>query len=99
MRASLRRRDASGLELVDPLAATEWLNANGVAVLRAGKRAFSIEAEPGVLASTLHVELRPGQAAVIPIDQSATPLGRWFDLIEVAPPPLLFTRPTLSGVN
>lgn len=99
MRASLRLRDAGTTGLADISPATEWLTSHGVAVLRAGKRAFSIEAEPDVLASTLHVELRPGQAAVFPIDQAKTPLGRWFDLVEATPAPLLFGRTGITPAN
>ena len=99
MRASLRLRDFGDNSLADTSLATEWLATHGVAVLRAGKRAFSVEAEPDVLASTLHIELRPGQAAVIPIDQAHTPLGLWFDLVEATPPPLLFGRPATTPAN
>lgn len=99
MRASLRLRDSGGTGLADISPATEWLTSQGVVVLRVGKRAFSIEAEPDVLASTLHIELRPGQATVTPIDRAKTPLGRWFDLAETAPPPLLFGTAGVTSAN
>jgi hypothetical protein len=95
----LRLRDFGDNGLANTSHATEWLTTHGVAVLRAGKRAFSVEAEPDVMASTLHIDLRPGQAAVIPIDQAETPLGRWFDLIEATPPPLLYGRPGTATAN
>jgi hypothetical protein len=98
MRASLRLRDFGHTDLADTSRAAEWLTTRGVTVLRAGKRAFSVEAEPDVMASALHIDLRPGQAAVLPIDQAAA-LGRWFDLIEVAPQPLQFGRPAAATTN
>lgn len=90
MRASLRRRVNDDERAQGPDAAVEWLQAHGVEVLRIGRRAFSVEAEPGAFALVLDTAIDPEKPVVLEIDREASPLGTWFDLLEVTPRPEYF---------
>lgn len=90
MRASLRRRVQDDQRVQEPDAAVEWLNAHGVAVLRIGRRAISVEAEHGALSSALDAKIEPGKPVVLDISPEVSPLGAWFDLLEVTANPEYF---------
>lgn len=70
----------------------QWLKEHDIEVLRVGRRAFSVEAEPEVLSSALEAAIEPDKALVLTIEPSGSPLGEWFDLLEVTPLPRYFSQ-------
>jgi hypothetical protein len=94
VRASLRLRrkpDSAHTpgEQVD--AAADELKAEGFTVLRAGRTAISVEAEPDVFRRALGVDVEPGQSLVVALEKPESPLADLVDLLEITPKPNFFT--------
>jgi hypothetical protein len=88
LRASLRFRDIAQRTPDERAAASQFLRDRGVVVLRVGRRAMSVEAEPEVLARALDASPIVGDTRMQPVGVHCS-AGEWFDRVEFVPPPLL----------
>jgi hypothetical protein len=93
LRASLRFRDIAQRAPDERAAASQFLRDRGVVVLRVGRRAMSVEAEPDVLARALDASSIARETRMQPVRANCS-AGEWFDRVEFVPPPLLLDSGT-----